>query len=267
MPSGVEAGVGGHPHRRARSWGACRSGLAAAEQPPPGAPDDGCARAARQRHPARGAGRCCRCRRGHCRRRYRRVPPPLPGNSLSATPVAAVGTPLPLPLAAAVPRWHRAPAGPGGCAVRPGAGLPGAARRGFRRVPDGVRRPRPGAWPAADGRWRPAPWPPPPPPRCWRLFWIGSATMLGSTSKPGRTGLFDLALDQSLDIAQQAVFVHADQRDRLAFGAGAAGAADTVHIVLGHVRQVEVDNVGQLVDVDTARGDDQWPPAAAACRP
>ena len=37
--------------------------------------------------------------------------------------------------------------------------------------------------------------------------------------------------------------------------AGAAGAADAVHVVLGHVRQLEVDDVRQLVDVDAARGD------------
>ncbi len=46
-----------------------------------------------------------------------------------------------------------------------------------------------------------------------------------------------------------------DQRDGKAFGAGAAGAADAVHVVLGDHRQVEVDHERQLVDVDSACGD------------
>ncbi|HPP83755.1 MAG TPA: hypothetical protein PLZ50_09350, partial [Rubrivivax sp.] len=58
-----------------------------------------------------------------------------------------------------------------------------------------------------------------------------------------------------LDVVQEALLVQAHERDRLAAGAGAAGAADAVHIVLGHVGQFEVDDVRQLVDVDAARGD------------
>ena len=71
----------------------------------------------------------------------------------------------------------------------------------------------------------------------------------------GNDLLRDLVLRQPLDVAQEAVLVDADQRDRLALGAGAAGAADPVHVVLGHVRQLEVDDVRQLVDVDAAGGD------------
>ena len=37
--------------------------------------------------------------------------------------------------------------------------------------------------------------------------------------------------------------------------ARAAGAADAVHVVLGDVRQLEVDDVRQLLDVEAARGD------------
>ena len=62
-------------------------------------------------------------------------------------------------------------------------------------------------------------------------------------------------LDEPLDVAQEAVFVHAHQRDRLAGRARAAGAADAVHVVLGHVGQLEIDHVRQLVDVDAACGD------------
>lgn len=45
------------------------------------------------------------------------------------------------------------------------------------------------------------------------------------------------------------------QGNGMAVLARPAGAADAVHIVLGHVGQVEVDHMGQLVDVDAAGGD------------
>ena len=45
------------------------------------------------------------------------------------------------------------------------------------------------------------------------------------------------------------------KRDRLAFQARAAGAADAVHVILGDVRQVVVDDVRQRLDVEAARGD------------
>ncbi|VVE50525.1 hypothetical protein PCE31107_04673 [Pandoraea cepalis] len=64
----------------------------------------------------------------------------------------------------------------------------------------------------------------------------------------------DGALDETFDLREQLVFVHAHKRHGLAVCAGASGAADAVDIVLRHFRQVEVDHVGQLVDVDAARG-------------
>ena len=67
--------------------------------------------------------------------------------------------------------------------------------------------------------------------------------------------LRNLALDQAFDVAQQLVLVDAHQRQRLALGAGAAGAADAVHVVFRHVGQLVVHHVRQLVDVDAARGD------------
>ena len=45
------------------------------------------------------------------------------------------------------------------------------------------------------------------------------------------------------------------ERDRLAAGAGARGAPDAVDIGLGDLRQLEIDDVGHAVDVDTARSD------------
>src|SRR6185295_15520467 len=49
---------------------------------------------------------------------------------------------------------------------------------------------------------------------------------------------FDLQLQQLLDVAQIAQLVRRHQRDRRARGTGARGAADAVHVVLGHVRQL-----------------------------
>ena len=45
------------------------------------------------------------------------------------------------------------------------------------------------------------------------------------------------------------------KESELAGAAGAAGAADAVDVELGHVRQIEVDDVREAVDVDAARGD------------
>ena len=63
------------------------------------------------------------------------------------------------------------------------------------------------------------------------------------------------ALDELLDVAQVFVLVDAHERDRLAGRAGATGAPDPVHVIVGHVGEVVVDDVRQLVDVDAAGGD------------
>ena len=56
----------------------------------------------------------------------------------------------------------------------------------------------------------------------------------------------DLAPDQPLDVAQQPALVGGDQRHGLAFGPGAAGAADAMHVVFRHVGEGEVHDVRQL---------------------
>src|SRR5262249_15231288 len=61
--------------------------------------------------------------------------------------------------------------------------------------------------------------------------------------------------DQLLDVAQVGALLGIAERDRDAVGAGAGGAADAVHVALGNVRQVVVDDVADAVDVDAARGD------------
>ena len=60
------------------------------------------------------------------------------------------------------------------------------------------------------------------------------------------------ALDELFDVGQEAFFVHAHQRHSLAFGTCAAGATDAVYIIFRHVGQLEVDHVGQLINVDPA---------------
>src|ERR1700753_872530 len=62
--------------------------------------------------------------------------------------------------------------------------------------------------------------------------------------------------DQALDIAQVAELLAAcDERDRDTFGAGAGGAADAMHIGLGHVGQIEIYDVADGVDIEAACGD------------
>ena len=55
--------------------------------------------------------------------------------------------------------------------------------------------------------------------------------------------------------AQQLRLVDADERDRVAVQPGARRPPDPVDVVLGGHRQLEVDDVGQAVDVDPAGGD------------
>ena len=77
----------------------------------------------------------------------------------------------------------------------------------------------------------------------------------GVRLETGNDALRNAALDQALDVAQQAELVHANQRDRFAAGTGAAGAADAVHIIFWRTGQLEVDHRRQLLDVQAARGD------------
>ena len=60
------------------------------------------------------------------------------------------------------------------------------------------------------------------------------------------------AAEYPLDVAQQSGFVARDQRDGFARGAGAAGAADAMHVILRHVGQFVIDHLRQLLDVETA---------------
>jgi hypothetical protein len=68
----------------------------------------------------------------------------------------------------------------------------------------------------------------------------------------------DLALDtpckQLLDVGEQRALLGRDQRNGDAGTARAAGPADPMNIVRGHVRQLEVDDVRQFFDVQATRG-------------
>ena len=64
--------------------------------------------------------------------------------------------------------------------------------------------------------------------------------------------LFDLELDQFFDIGEARPFLRTHQRGGVAAFAGTAGTANAVNIVLGDMRQFIVDDVGQIVDIETA---------------
>ena len=65
----------------------------------------------------------------------------------------------------------------------------------------------------------------------------------------------DLLSRDVLDGAQQAVLARLDQRDGRALAPGPAGAADAVDVGVGRRRQVVVEDVRELLDVESARRD------------
>ena len=65
--------------------------------------------------------------------------------------------------------------------------------------------------------------------------------------------LYPLA-EQLLDRCKVFRFIGADERESVAFAPRARRAPDTVHIVLGNVRQLEVHDLRQIVNVESPRG-------------
>ena len=65
----------------------------------------------------------------------------------------------------------------------------------------------------------------------------------------------DRPAGRPLDVAEQAQLARLGERDRDALAPGPADAADAVDVGVGRRRHVVVDDVGQLVDVETACGD------------
>src|SRR6185295_12569452 len=64
-----------------------------------------------------------------------------------------------------------------------------------------------------------------------------------------------LLAGEALDRAQVGALLVVAEGQRDPAGAGAAGAADAVDVALGLVGDVQVDDVGDAVDVDAAGGD------------
>ena len=71
------------------------------------------------------------------------------------------------------------------------------------------------------------------------------AAILGGDRPPG----------QALDVAEQVALFRVAERYGDARGASACRAPDAVNIALRHIRQLEVHDVRDLVDIDAARGD------------
>src|SRR5690606_19902754 len=67
--------------------------------------------------------------------------------------------------------------------------------------------------------------------------------------------LVERDLGQALDVAQVIALVLGAEADRHALAAGARSTADAVDVLLGHVRQLEVDDVADARDVDAACSD------------
>src|SRR6516225_5317916 len=59
---------------------------------------------------------------------------------------------------------------------------------------------------------------------------------------------------QLLDVAQIGPLLVAAERDSGPGGAGPRGSADTMHVIFGHVRQFEIDDVRHPIDIDAASG-------------
>jgi len=68
-------------------------------------------------------------------------------------------------------------------------------------------------------------------------------------------GSIDLLADEALDVLNMRELLGGHDRECVAGGLRAAGAANTVHVVLGMLRHVVVDDVADARDVDAARGD------------
>ena len=71
----------------------------------------------------------------------------------------------------------------------------------------------------------------------------------------GRLPISIFCLVSALNVLQEPLLARFGQRDRHTLAADAAGAANAVHVDFGRRRQVEVDHVRHVIDVETARGD------------
>ena len=58
--------------------------------------------------------------------------------------------------------------------------------------------------------------------------------------------------EQGLDCREQADFIGTDQRNCCTWQPGTSGAADPVDVVLGDLRQIDIDNAREFADVEPA---------------
>ena len=95
--------------------------------------------------------------------------------------------------------------------------------------------------------------------------WLACTTPDGLAAHGDGLGLFawlrakafndldgNLLLGKALDVHHEAFLVHADEADGFASGACTARAADAVNVVLGHVGNLVVHDMWQVVDIDPA---------------
>ncbi|MNM53550.1 hypothetical protein D3C81_646540 [compost metagenome] len=74
---------------------------------------------------------------------------------------------------------------------------------------------------------------------------------LGSI-KTHQVAIWNLLAGNALDALEQLLFVWSNQRNGFTRATGTTGTADTVHVIFFDVRQLEVDHVRQLVNVQAA---------------
>ena len=71
----------------------------------------------------------------------------------------------------------------------------------------------------------------------------------------GHDMLVDLAFDQALDIGQQLPLIDAHERNCVTFTASSRRPSDSMDVVAGNIRQLEIDDVRQPIDVEPTRSD------------
>ncbi len=81
---------------------------------------------------------------------------------------------------------------------------------------------------------------------------LGAA--LAQVGDRGQPGDLELRARGRLDVAQHPVLARLDQGDRRAFAAGSPGPPDAMHVRIGVRRDVEVDDVRDVIDVESAGG-------------
>lgn len=69
-----------------------------------------------------------------------------------------------------------------------------------------------------------------------------------------RLQTFDPYAERAFERDKLAALIHAEKRGSEALGTGAAGTSDPVDEILRHVRQIVVDDLRNVVDVNPARG-------------